>query len=144
MLTRDDADARGASPTLESILKTRSSEEADATADEGEEDVSFFGDDVSPTSSSSPAGHLGVVSAFWEDPLREDGRWHSARKDKTPDYYRRGLGNLVRAAARSRNSVVVYTAETSNECQALESAYAEGASAYADKSAAWGLSLIHI
>jgi hypothetical protein len=75
-------------------------------------------------------GHLGVVSAFWEDPLRDDGRWHSARKDKTPDYYRRGLDNLVRAAARAGNSVVVYTAETSNECQALEVTYAEGKAAY--------------
>ena len=37
----------------------------------------------------------------------------------------------MRAAARSGNSVVVYTAETSNECQSLEGAYAEGASAYA-------------
>ena len=110
VLTRDDADAEHSRSVATDVSGDVS----------GDEDV--FED---------ASEHLGVVSAFWEEPLSEHGRWRSARKDKTPEYYRRGLGNLVRAAARSGNSVVVYTAETSNECQSLEGAYAEGASAYA-------------
>ena len=89
-------------------------------------------DDLSADSPIGAAEHLGVVSAFWEAPLAGDsGRWHSKRRHKTPQYYRAGLDNLVRLAARSGNSVVLFTAVGSNDCMGLELTYTDGAAAAA-------------
>ena len=109
------------------------------TAESGGDARAAGGSAALEASSSDAAGlgvaeHLGVVSAFWEAPLKDGGRWRSALRRKTPEYYRRGLDNLVRAAARSGNSVVVFTSETSDECRSLEKSYGVGALSFEDVS----------